>query len=112
MWVKRNILNKKWIAGKDWIQYAGTYFEDDEFIAGIECFLDGWLALGESGIRFEREFKSKLGKNYGALTNSGSSANLLMISALKSKKLFNLKTLHIGGFQLFTVYFMFVPKYS
>ena len=89
--LKRNILNKKWIAGKDWIQYAGTYFEDDEFIAGIECFLDGWLALGESGIRFEREFKSKLGKNYGALTNSGSSANLLMISALKSKKLFNLK---------------------
>lgn len=89
--LKRNILDKKWIAGKDWVQYAGTYFEDDEFIAGIESFLDGWLALGESGIRFEREFKSKLGKNFGALTNSGSSANLLMISALKSKNLFNLK---------------------
>jgi CDP-6-deoxy-D-xylo-4-hexulose-3-dehydrase len=89
--LKRNILDKKWIAGKDWVQYAGTYFEDDEFIAGIESFLDGWLALGESGIRFEREFKSKLGKNFGALTNSGSSANLLMISSLKSKNLFNLK---------------------
>ncbi len=82
---------KQWIAGKDWVQYSGTYFTDDEYIAGIETFLDGWLALGDSGVRFERQFKSRLGKGYGALTNSGSSANLLMISALKSKKLYNFK---------------------
>jgi CDP-6-deoxy-D-xylo-4-hexulose-3-dehydrase len=53
--------------------------------------LDGWLALGEDGIRFENKFSPKLGKQYGILTNSGSSANLLMISALKSKNLFGLK---------------------
>ena len=81
---------KNWIPGKDWVQYSGSYFDDDEYIAGIECFLNGWLALGENGIRFERQFRSKLGKDHGALTNSGSSANLLMISALKSKKLYNL----------------------
>jgi CDP-6-deoxy-D-xylo-4-hexulose-3-dehydrase len=52
--------------------------------------LDGWLALGENGIRFENKFSPKLGKEFGALTNSGSSANLLMVTALSSKKLFNL----------------------
>jgi CDP-6-deoxy-D-xylo-4-hexulose-3-dehydrase len=88
--LKRKNENKKWIPGKDYIQYAGSYLTDDEYIAAIECLLDGWFALGENGIRFERQFKDKLGKKYGALTNSGSSANLLMISALKSKRLYNL----------------------
>ena len=87
--LKRKQQNKKWVAGKDTVQYAGSYFDDEEFIAGIECFLDGWLALGENGIRFERQFRERLGKQYGALTNSGSSANLLMISALKTKRLYN-----------------------
>jgi CDP-6-deoxy-D-xylo-4-hexulose-3-dehydrase len=81
---------KNWIPGKDWIQYSGSYLSKDEYIAAIECLLDGWFALGENGVRFERDFKSKLGKQYGALTNSGSSANLLMVSALKSKRLYNL----------------------
>ena len=82
--------SKKWVAGIDYVQYSGSFFDEEEFIAGIDCFLDGWLVLGEQGMRFERQFKEKLGKQYGALTNSGSSANLLMISALKSKKLYNL----------------------
>lgn len=88
--LKQSQRSKNWIPGKDWVQYSGSYFDDDEYIAGIECFLNGWLALGENGIRFERQFRSKLGKDHGALTNSGSSANLLMISTLKSKNLYNL----------------------
>lgn len=80
---------KKWIKGKDTVQYAGNYFDDEEYIAGIDCFLDGWLVLGDHGLRFERQFKEKLGKQHGALVNSGSSANLLMITALKSKRLYN-----------------------
>ena len=65
-------------------------FVEQEFIAGIDTFLDGWLALGENGIRFENKFSPRLGKEFGALTNSGSSANLLMVTALSSRKLFNL----------------------
>jgi CDP-6-deoxy-D-xylo-4-hexulose-3-dehydrase len=87
--LKQSKRSKSWTPGKDWVQYSGSYFDDEEFIAGIECFLDGWLALGENGIRFERQFREKLGKQYGALTNSGSSANLLMVSALTSKRLYN-----------------------
>jgi CDP-6-deoxy-D-xylo-4-hexulose-3-dehydrase len=88
----KNTIKSQWTAGKDWVQYSGPYFGDEEFIAAIDTLLNGWLALGEMGVRFERQFHSKLGKGYGALTNSGSSANLLMISALKSKKLYNLPT--------------------
>jgi CDP-6-deoxy-D-xylo-4-hexulose-3-dehydrase len=91
--IVKSIINKRkkqWIAGKDTVQYSGSVFDDEEYIAGIECFLDGWLALGENGIRFERQFKERLGKQYGILTNSGSSANLLMMAALKSKNLYNL----------------------
>lgn len=82
---------KEWVPGKDWVMYSGSVFGDEEFIAGIEAFLSGWLALSENGIKFEREFRTKLGKQHGALTNSGSSANLLMVSALKSKTLYNLQ---------------------
>jgi CDP-6-deoxy-D-xylo-4-hexulose-3-dehydrase len=82
---------KEWNPGVDWVQYSGSYFTEDEYIATISTLLTGWLALGEDGIRFENKFSPKLGKEYGILTNSGSSANLLMISALKSKNLFGLK---------------------
>lgn len=81
---------KNWTPGKDYVQYSGDFFDDDEYFAAIESILNGWWVLGENGLRFERQFKSFLGKDYGALTNSGSSANLLMISALKSKRLYNL----------------------
>lgn len=88
--LKRQFIKKEWIPGQDWVQYSGSVFDEKEFIAGIETFLDGWLALGENGIRFENKFSPRLGKSFGALTNSGSSANLLMVSSLSSKKLFNL----------------------
>ena len=88
--LKLQTKKKEWVPGVDWVQYAGSLFDENEFIAGIETFLDGWLALGENGIRFENKFSPKLGKEFGALTNSGSSANLLMVSSLSSRKLFNL----------------------
>lgn len=88
--LKRQQTKKDWVPGRDWVQYSGSYLTDDEYIAAIDCLLESWFALGENGLRFERQFKNHLGKHFGALTNSGSSANLLMVSALKSKNLYNL----------------------
>ena len=79
--------SKKWIAGQDWVQYSGSYIDEKEYIAIIKTVNDGWFVLGEDGIRFENKFSHKLGKEYGCLTNSGSSANLLMLTALSSRKL-------------------------
>ncbi len=83
-------LKKEWTPGKDWVQYSGPYFTEEEYVAAIETMLSGWLILAEDGLRFERKFCRLLGKQNGVLTNSGSSANLLMMSALTSKRLYNL----------------------
>jgi len=81
--------SKKWEAGKDWVQYAGPYFDSNEYVKGTESLLKGWLAMGTDAITFEKKFPLNFGKDYGALTNSGSSANLLMIAAMMSKRLYN-----------------------
>jgi CDP-6-deoxy-D-xylo-4-hexulose-3-dehydrase len=83
--------SKVWTAGKDWVQYAGPCFDAAEYTASISTILDGWLVLGKSGLDFERIFPKLVGKHHGVLTNSGSSSNLIMMSALTSKRLFNLK---------------------
>tara|TARA_B100001094_G_scaffold328346_1_gene388563 strand:- start:2627 stop:4042 length:1416 start_codon:yes stop_codon:yes gene_type:complete len=83
---------KKWIPGKDWVQYSGPYFNGKEYKSAVQSLLTEWLIFGKKGREFEIEFSEKLGKEFGVLTNSGSSANLLMVSALKSKRAkFNLK---------------------
>jgi len=81
---------KTWQEGTDWVQYSGSFMDEKEYIAVIECLLGGWLCLGENGTRFENKFPKRLGKDHGCLTNSGSSANLLMVSALTSRKIWNL----------------------
>ena len=77
---------RTWTAGKDFVNYAGSYYNSDEFVAGVESLLKGWLVMGDDGIKFEREFPRQFGKTHGILTNSGSSSNLLMMSALTSKR--------------------------
>jgi CDP-6-deoxy-D-xylo-4-hexulose-3-dehydrase len=89
--VAENAEQKKWVAGKDWVQYAGPFFDENEYVASIETLLNGWLVLGRCGINFENKFPKLLDKQYGILTNSGSSSNLIMMSALTSKRLYNLK---------------------
>ena len=81
---------KKWTAGVDWVQYAGPYFDAEEYTESAKALLNGWLVLGENGIRFETLFPKLMGKQFGVLTNSGSSSNLIMMSALASKRLYNL----------------------
>jgi len=89
-YVNENLLNKKWEAGKDFIGYAGPYFDSSEFVAAVDSLLGGWLAMGEVGLKFERKFPKFFGKEYGILTNSGSSSNLLMMTALTSRRGHNL----------------------
>lgn len=74
---------KTWTAGKDWVQYAGPFFNDEEFINSVETLLNEWLVLGEDAITFERKFPKLLGHEHGVVVNSGSSANLLMMMAAK-----------------------------
>lgn len=82
--------NKKvWIAGKDFVNYAGPYFNSDEIVSATETLLNGWLVMGDKCLKFEREFPKQFGKENGILTNSGSSSNLLMMASLTSKRGYN-----------------------
>jgi CDP-6-deoxy-D-xylo-4-hexulose-3-dehydrase len=81
---------KTWEAGKDFVNYAGPLFDDKEIVAAAGKLLDGWLVMGNDCSRFEHKFPKYFDKTNGVLTNSGSSANLLMMSALKSKRGHNL----------------------
>jgi len=83
--------SKKWEKGKDWVQYAGPHFSEKEYVAAIKSLLNEWLVLGQDVITFENKFSVLLGKEYGILTNSGSSSNLIMMSAMTSKRLYNFK---------------------
>jgi len=82
--------NNNWIAGKDFVNYAGTYYNEDEYVAGVESLLKGWLAMGSESLKFERQFPRQFGKTGGIVTNSGSSSNLLMMASLTSKRGYNL----------------------
>ena len=58
---KRN--KKTWNAGEDWIQYSGPFYDDKEFIAGVDTLLNEWFILGEKGREFELKFVPLLGKD-------------------------------------------------
>lgn len=81
--------DKTWTAGKDFVNYAGPHFNADEIVSAAETLLNEWLVMGNKSIQFEKQFPQYLGKANGVLTNSGSSANLLMMTALTSKRGYN-----------------------
>lgn len=85
-YIKSKKSSKKWEAGKDWIQYSGPYFDDKEFVNCVDSLLNEWFILGEKGREFELKFAPLLGKKDGIVVNSGSSANLLMVSLLTTKR--------------------------
>tara|TARA_Y100000289_G_scaffold14595_1_gene13696 strand:+ start:14995 stop:16326 length:1332 start_codon:yes stop_codon:yes gene_type:complete len=84
-----NEKENNWEAGKDWVQYSGPYMDSNEYVNAVKSLLKGWLVMGSDSLRFEKKFPPHLGRKHGILTNSGSSANLLMMSALRSKRLWN-----------------------
>jgi CDP-6-deoxy-D-xylo-4-hexulose-3-dehydrase len=81
------IQHKEFSQGKDYIPYAGRVYDEKEMISLVDSALDFWLTAGRFAKQFEAEFAKFLGVKYCLLTNSGSSANLLAISALTSPKL-------------------------
>ncbi len=78
------------------IPYAGRVFTEDEVEAAVASTLDFWLTLGQEGEAFQQELAAFLGVRHSLLVNSGSSANLIAISALTSPKLPEARRLQPG----------------
>ncbi len=78
---------KEFIEGKTLIPFAGRIFDDNELVKLVDSSLDFWLTTGRYAAQFEKDFAKFMDNRYCLLTNSGSSANLLAVSALTSSKL-------------------------
>jgi CDP-6-deoxy-D-xylo-4-hexulose-3-dehydrase len=72
--------------GETTVPYAGRVFTEDEVEAAVGSALEFWLTLGRHGDAFETQLAAALGVRSSVLVNSGSSANLLAITALTSPK--------------------------
>jgi CDP-4-dehydro-6-deoxyglucose reductase, E1 len=73
--------------GESPVHVAGRVFDADELLRLVDASLDFWLTTGRYARIFERELARYLGVRHALLCNSGSSANLLALSALTSPKL-------------------------
>ncbi|MBI2930698.1 MAG: lipopolysaccharide biosynthesis protein RfbH [Planctomycetes bacterium] len=71
----------------DKVPYAGRVLGAEEMINLVEASLECWLTLGGFGERFEKGLETMLGVRDVILVNSGSSANLVALSALCSEML-------------------------
>ena len=79
--------NRPFTPGSTTVPYAGRVFTEDEVVAAVGSTLEFWLTLGPEGEAFEKELAALLGVKYSLLVNSGSSANLVAMSALTTHKL-------------------------
>ena len=77
-------INKKFVPGQTFIPYAGRVYDEKELVSLVDSSLDFWLTAGRYADKFEKGLAVFLGVKYCLLTNSGSSANLLAVSALTS----------------------------
>lgn len=73
--------------GKSFVHYGGRFFDDEEMVNLVDSSLDFWLTQGPWTRKFERRLAEWLGVKFCAVTNSGSSANLLAFYTLTSHKL-------------------------
>jgi CDP-6-deoxy-D-xylo-4-hexulose-3-dehydrase len=77
------LANNNWSPGNP-VYYSGPYWDEKEVTAAVTALLAGkWASAGEQVNKFEKEFSIKFGFDHSVMVNSGSSANLVMIAALK-----------------------------
>ena len=81
--------NKQFIPRKTPVRYAGRVFDERELINLVDASLDFWLTAGRYAEEFESRFAEYFDVSDAILVNSGSSANLIALSTLTSKKLGN-----------------------
>ena len=72
--------------GKTPIYYSGPYWDNREIEAAMDAFLNGkWITSGEKVFMFEKYFSNKFNCKHSFMVNSGSSANLVLMTALKKR---------------------------
>ncbi len=75
------------VPGQTPVPVSGRVFDDDEIRSLLDASLDFWLTTGRFAEEFQRDFARWMGVRHCFLVNSGSSANLVALSALTSSRL-------------------------
>jgi CDP-6-deoxy-D-xylo-4-hexulose-3-dehydrase len=78
---------RPFVAGESPVPVSGKVFDGAEMSSLVDSCLDFWLTTGRFAEQFERDFARWMGVRECILVNSGSSANLVAVSALTSPKL-------------------------
>ena len=70
----------------DFIQYSGQLWDQEELTAAVDSLMNGkWVVAGEKVAQFQNKFSKRFNVKQSLMVNSGSSANLVLITALKKK---------------------------
>jgi CDP-4-dehydro-6-deoxyglucose reductase, E1 len=80
---------RPFVAGETKVQYAGRVFDAAEMQNMAAAVLDFWLSAGPYAEKFEQKLGAFLGVREIVPVNSGSSANLVAVTTLCSRKLQN-----------------------
>lgn len=75
------------VPGESVIPVSGKVLDVEDFVSLVDSSLDGWLTAGRFTDQFQRELARYVGVRKSLFVNSGSSANLVALSALTSPKL-------------------------
>jgi len=78
---------REFTAGSSTIPVSGKVFDASELQHLVDASLDFWLTTGRFADEFQKEFSRWWGVRHAILVNSGSSANLVALSALTSPQL-------------------------
>ncbi|AXK35223.1 lipopolysaccharide biosynthesis protein RfbH [Streptomyces armeniacus] len=73
---------REFVPGKTLVMPSGATLDEDDRVAMVEAALNMRIAVGSSAIELERQLGRSLHRRKVHLTNSGSSANLLALTAL------------------------------
>ena len=69
----------------DKVKVSGMVYDSEDLVALVDSSLDFWLTAGRYTAMFERGLCQEFGLKHALFCNSGSSANLIALSALTTK---------------------------
>lgn len=85
--LKASKSSEEFIPGQTPVPVSGKVLDADDYENMVRASLDGWLTAGPYHQKFERALARYVGVRNALFVNSGSSANLIALSALTSPKL-------------------------
>lgn len=84
---QESLVPAQFVPGESPVPVSGKVLDPSDISALVDASLDGWLTAGRFHEDFERALARYVGARSALFVNSGSSANLVALSALTSPKL-------------------------